>query len=193
MRAVAGATALLAAVLWACGAAGQATQDESPLTNIQGFALVDRSPGHYVYVHDKVDTMDVSIAAYPAGTVLGGKSDDTAAYVFSDADGFRKNFYSHVYAAAAGAVDQATAPHTDPISVQGKTLRGDYTVIPYRNDRIAGPRQVFYAVYALPGGLVRVHSSYPEYRRSMARLINFSHGFLDALMRAASTQPSAGQ
>jgi hypothetical protein len=174
------------------GAAGQAAQDQSPLMNIQGFALVDQSPGRYVYVHDKVDTMNVSVLPFPPGTMLG-KGDDTAAYVFADVDQFRKDFYGHVYAAAAAGVDQATAPHTDPIRVQGKALRGDYTVIPYRLERVAGPREMYYAVYALPGGLVRVRSDYPEYRRSMARLINFSHGFLDALLRAASDQAGAGQ
>jgi hypothetical protein len=168
------------------------TPADNPMAKVRDYELVDQQPGLFRYVHDKRDTIVVTVAPYPPGTVLG-KSDDTAAYVFSSVDDFRKNFYARMTASSAAAVDQGTAPHNDPISVQGMMLHGDYTLLPYVNERVAGRRDLFYAIYPLPGGLVRFESRFPDYDRQMSRLLNFTHGFLDVLIRTARSQASAGQ
>jgi hypothetical protein len=163
-----------------------------PLAKVNGFEIAgdgtmrNGSPGHwYRYVHDKVDTVYVFVAPFPAGLGLG-KSDDTATYVFNDIDQYRRAFFAGLITAAhAGASDQVSAPRSDPVHIHGTATHGYFVETNFVTQNNRMPRYLFYGEYALPQQIVRVRADLPAYRRSTSTLVGFTHGILDGLVLAS--------
>jgi hypothetical protein len=150
--------------------------------NVAGFELTPTAGAGntYRYVHDKVDTVDVTLSPYPAGATLR-TGDDTAGYVFQDADQFR---YAYNQAYRSGVLSQygVTGARTDPLHIRGVAVHGYFIQAVFKRRNAGVARYSFYDVYALPQGLVRIRAELPTYRGSTGTLLNFAHGLLDALV-----------
>jgi hypothetical protein len=141
------------------------------------------TPGHwYRYVHDKIDTIDVDVAPYPAGIPLR-TNDDSAGFAFAEADRSRYN-YDQAYRTGVLSAYRLTGARTDPVHVRGVPTHGYLVEALFKRRNSGVARYAFYAVYAVPQGAVRIHAELPTYRGSTGTLVNFSHGFLDALVAA---------
>jgi hypothetical protein len=77
---------------------------------------------------------------------------------------------------------RVTGGGADPIHVKGVAAHGKWFEAAFRRRSTGVPRWTFFAVYAIPEGLVRIKTETPANRGYTAGFRNFSRALLDKLV-----------